>query len=105
VSRTFRIEDIGLNRSAHASKGLASEGYRLALGDLPSNQAKLQSVVDTCVDVQRKSTTTSGFVPKILSVACDVSSEPQVESLVQIAVSELGGIDVVCPPLLSRARY
>ncbi|KAG9076616.1 hypothetical protein FS749_011570 [Ceratobasidium sp. UAMH 11750] len=74
---------------------LASEGYLLALGDVLSNQNQLQLVVDECIESQRSVMSSHGIVPKVLPVVCDVSSEPQVESLVQTAVKELGGIDVM----------
>ncbi|KAG9120509.1 hypothetical protein FRC07_003956 [Ceratobasidium sp. 392] len=75
---------------------LASEGYQLALGDLLSSQNQLQLVVDECIEIQRSSVASSqGAIPRTLAVVCDVSSESQVESLVQRAVEELDGIDVM----------
>jgi NAD(P)-dependent dehydrogenase (short-subunit alcohol dehydrogenase family) len=64
------------------------------LGDLPSNE-QLASVAGECSRIQR-GLETPGFVPQVYHRPCDVSVESQVESLVQVAVSELGGIDVVC---------
>ncbi|KAG8756664.1 hypothetical protein FRC12_010493 [Ceratobasidium sp. 428] len=74
---------------------LASEGYQLALGDLLSNQNQLQLVIDECTNIQRSTRSSQGIIPRTLAVVCDVSSEPQVESLVQTAVRDLGGIDVM----------
>ncbi|KAG8725053.1 hypothetical protein FRC09_009327 [Ceratobasidium sp. 395] len=76
------------------AQGLAAKGYLLALADLPSKQNELQSTVSECIEVQRN-VISPGFISKVLPVFCDVSNESQVEALVQTAVTELGGIDVM----------
>ncbi|KAG8756665.1 hypothetical protein FRC12_010494 [Ceratobasidium sp. 428] len=76
------------------AQGLAAKGYLLALADLPSKQNELQSTVSECIEIQRN-VISPGFISKVLSVFCDVSNESQVEALVQTAVTELGGIDVM----------
>lgn len=86
------------NSSAHLKcylvPELASEGYSLALGDVLSQQDGLKGVADECTKLQ-KASTVSGIEPKIYYGSCDVTVESQVELLVQKAVDELGGIDVV----------
>lgn len=72
----------------------ASEGYSLALGDLSSNQERLEGVANECIELQ-KASAVQGVEPKVYYGSCDVSVESQVESLVQKAVDEFGGIDVV----------
>ncbi|QRV93974.1 Enoyl-(Acyl carrier protein) reductase [Ceratobasidium sp. AG-Ba] len=76
------------------AQALAAKGYLLALGDIPSKENELQTVVSECTEIQRN-TISPGFISKILPVLCDVTKESQVEALVQTAVSELGGIDVM----------
>lgn len=73
---------------------LASEGYLLALGDLSSNQSQLGQVASECSTIQR-GLDIPGFTPQVYHYPCDVSVESQVESLVQAAVTTLGGIDVM----------
>jgi NAD(P)-dependent dehydrogenase (short-subunit alcohol dehydrogenase family) len=72
---------------------LASEGYSLALGDLSSKQDHMKDVASECIKLQKIAAL--GVEPKLYYGPCDVSVESQVESLVQKAVDELGGIDVV----------
>ncbi|KAG9122289.1 hypothetical protein FRC07_001404 [Ceratobasidium sp. 392] len=76
------------------AQALAAKGYLLALGDLPSKQRELESTVRECIETQQ-SVISPGFVSKVIPVLCDVSNESQVEALVQTAVTELGGIDVM----------
>ena len=73
---------------------LASEGYLLALGDLASNQTQLGQVASECTIIQ-KGLDIPGFTPQVYHCSCDVAVESQVGSLVQAAVTTLGGIDVV----------
>lgn len=80
----------GIGRAIALS--LASYGYSLALGDVSSNQQRLKQVAEECTELQ-KATSTQGL--KIYYGPCDVSIESQVESLVEAAVKELGGIDVM----------
>ncbi|CEL60782.1 hypothetical protein RSOLAG1IB_04021 [Rhizoctonia solani AG-1 IB] len=72
---------------------LASEGYSLALGDIASNQKRLEEVAAECTEVYKR-TTTDGVGPIVYFGPCDVTSEPQVQALVQAAVEKLGGIDL-----------
>ncbi|KAF8756960.1 short chain oxidoreductase [Rhizoctonia solani] len=73
---------------------LASEGYSLALGDITSNQGRLKEVADECTEIY-KNTLAHGAEPKLYYGPCDVTAEPQVQALVQAAVDDLGGIDVM----------
>ncbi|CAE6366258.1 unnamed protein product [Rhizoctonia solani] len=77
-----------------AGQGLASEGYSLALGDVVSNQERLKDVADECIKIH-KSIATQGVEVKLYYGPCDVTAEAQVQSLVDAAVNELGGIDVM----------
>ncbi|CAE6431480.1 unnamed protein product [Rhizoctonia solani] len=72
---------------------LASHGFSVALGDIVSKQQSLKQVADECIEVHK--TSKSSHVLKVYYGPCDVSVESQVESLVEAAVSELGGIDVM----------
>ncbi|CAE6416922.1 unnamed protein product [Rhizoctonia solani] len=76
------------------ARKLASEGYSLALGDIASNQQRLKEVADECAEIY-KNTVTDGIEPKLHYGPCDVTVEPQVQALVQAAVDDLGGIDVM----------
>ena len=65
---------------------LASDGYDLALFDIPVQNSKLeelQSVIPTRYGV------------KVISVMGSVSVEKDVEALVKETVDKLGGLDVV----------
>ncbi|ELU42683.1 short chain dehydrogenase domain-containing protein [Rhizoctonia solani AG-1 IA] len=73
---------------------LASEGYSLALGDITSNQGRLKEVADECTEIC-KNTLAHEAEPKLYYGPCDVTAEPQVQALVQAAVDDLGGIDVM----------
>lgn len=75
------------------ARRLASDGYAVALADLPSNDAALREVVETL----NKS---SGA--RHTSVIADVSDEVQVRDMVEEVVRELGSLDVVrSPPTVS----
>lgn len=69
---------------------LASDGYDLALFDLPSNRAKLEEVVAGIANLKKNAITILG----------DVTKENDVESLVETTVKELGRLDVVRPTTL-----
>ncbi|CAE6419162.1 unnamed protein product [Rhizoctonia solani] len=72
---------------------LASHGHSLALGDVSSNQQRLKQVAGECIELQRAANSTPEL--KVYYGPCDVSVESQVESLVEKAVNELGGIDIM----------
>ncbi|CAE6536411.1 unnamed protein product [Rhizoctonia solani] len=72
---------------------LASHGYSLALGDIASKQQLLKQVTDECIEYQKTSNATNEL--KACFAPCDVSVESQVELLVEKAVKELGGIDIM----------
>ncbi|CAE6453804.1 unnamed protein product [Rhizoctonia solani] len=80
----------GIGRAIALS--LASHGYSVALGDISSNQQRLKQVADECIELQKSNSTDD---LKTYYGACDVSIESQVESLVEAAVNQLGGIDVM----------
>ncbi|EUC64358.1 3-ketoacyl-(acyl-carrier) reductase [Rhizoctonia solani AG-3 Rhs1AP] len=80
----------GIGRAIALS--LASHGYSVALGDISSNQQRLKQVADECIELQKSNSTHD---LKTYYGACDVSIESQVESLVEAAVNQLGGIDVM----------
>ncbi|CAE6415546.1 unnamed protein product [Rhizoctonia solani] len=80
----------GIGRAIALS--LASHGYSLALGDISSNQQRLKQVADECTELQK---TKSTHELKIYYAPCDVSIESQIEALVDAAVKDLGGIDVM----------
>ncbi|CUA66940.1 putative pectate lyase E [Rhizoctonia solani] len=94
----------------HNGSDLASHGYSLALGDIASKQQLLKQVTDECIEYQKTSNATNEL--KACFAPCDVSVESQVELLVEKAVKELGGIDIMVAnagiygavPLLETAK-
>ncbi|KJA29611.1 hypothetical protein HYPSUDRAFT_60468 [Hypholoma sublateritium FD-334 SS-4] len=65
---------------------LASDGYDVVVADLPHQRASMDSVVELIK-------TTTGR--KAIAFDVDVGKEDQVKALVQVAVDELGGLDVM----------
>ena len=65
---------------------LASDGYDVALNDIPSREAMLAT---TAEEVASRG-------PRVHCVLADVSSEKQVETMVSDVVNVFGGLDVVC---------
>jgi NAD(P)-dependent dehydrogenase (short-subunit alcohol dehydrogenase family) len=65
---------------------LASDGYDVALNDIPSREAMLAT---TAKEVASRG-------PRVHCVLADVSSEKQVETMVSDVVNVFGGLDVVC---------
>lgn len=65
---------------------LASDGYDVVVADLPQQRSSVDGVVE-----QIKTTTGR----KAIAFDVDVGKEDQVKALVQVAVDELGGLDVV----------
>jgi NAD(P)-dependent dehydrogenase (short-subunit alcohol dehydrogenase family) len=66
---------------------LASDGYDIALNDLPAQEAALRVTAEEVASRGRR----------VHCVLADVSSETQVETMVSDVVRELGGLNVVCP--------
>ena len=69
---------------------LATDGFDVALNDIPSQEAMLRITADEVASRGRR----------VHCVLADVSSEKQVESMVSDAVRALGGLDVVRPASL-----
>ena len=65
---------------------LASDGYDIALSDIPSKEGMLQGL---------QSEISGKFGRKAICVAADVSIEKDVEALIKETVDKLGGLDVV----------
>ena len=65
---------------------LAKDGYDVALFDLPSNEAQLETV---------KTEISKEHATKAISVLGDVTKEKDVESLVAETVQKLGSLDAV----------
>ncbi|KAF8958849.1 acetoin reductase family protein [Flammula alnicola] len=65
---------------------LAADGYDVVVADLPHQRSSIDAVVD------RVQATTGR---KAISFEVDVSKEDQVKALVQAAVEQLGGLDVM----------
>ncbi|CAE6457326.1 unnamed protein product, partial [Rhizoctonia solani] len=91
VFQAFRLQFTRIGREIALK--LASHGYSLALGNVSSNQQRLKQVADECTEIQKDSNLS--HKPKTCYGPCDVSVELQVESLVERAVNELGGINVM----------
>jgi NAD(P)-dependent dehydrogenase (short-subunit alcohol dehydrogenase family) len=72
---------------------LATDGFDIALNDIPSHEAMLAITAEEVASRGRR----------IHCVLVDVSSEKQVETMVSDVVSALGGLDVVCTASLSRS--
>ncbi|KAJ7496470.1 hypothetical protein FB451DRAFT_1019436 [Mycena latifolia] len=64
---------------------LAHDGYDVALNDLPSNLAQLESIQATIGTLERRS----------IIVLADVSSEEGVKKMIETAVVALGSLDVM----------
>lgn len=65
---------------------LASDGYDVVVADLPRQRSSIDAVVDHIK-------TTTGR--KAIKFEFDVTKEEEVKALVQAAVEQLGGLDVV----------
>lgn len=72
---------------------LASDGHSVVLSDLPSKKAALASVRQQCADIYKSHPQGSSLAA--LQLECDVTSEDQVNNLVNTTVKELGGINVM----------
>lgn len=72
---------------------LASDGFRVALNDLPSKREQLDAVAQ---DIDRKYGLESFVAP------ADVSQEVQVKEMVELSSKALGGLNVVSH---SRERW
>lgn len=64
---------------------LADDGFDIAVNDLPSQQSALDSLVEEINAKGRKA----------FAVPADVSQEEQVKEMVESAVKNLGGLNVV----------
>lgn len=64
---------------------LAADGYDIVVSDIAPQQAKMNEVVSV---IQAKG-------GKAISVVADVTSEADVDNLVQKAVAEFGGLNIV----------
>ena len=64
---------------------LASDGFDVAVDDIPSNLLLLEGVVDEIKAMGRKA----------IALTSDVSKEDEVKAMVEQTVSELGRLDVV----------
>lgn len=73
---------------------LATDGFDVALNDIPSHEDMLQITAKEVASRGRR----------IHCVVADVSSEKQVESMVSDVVRALGGLDVVCTVSLQRSN-
>lgn len=65
----------------------------MVLGDLPINQDALGLVKEECAKVHKSISGRSSL--ESLHMACDVTVEDQVNSLVDTAVNKLGGLEVL----------
>ena len=72
---------------------LASDGFDIALNDVPSHEAMLRITAEEVASRGRRAH----------CVLADVSSEKQVENMVSDVVHTLGGLDVVCAASLLRS--
>ena len=71
---------------------LVKDGYKVALNDLPLQSSELESLHS---DLSRSGNET--FVS-----TADVSVESEVKAMINDVVSNMGGLDVVCPLLPSE---
>jgi NAD(P)-dependent dehydrogenase (short-subunit alcohol dehydrogenase family) len=72
---------------------LASDGFDVALNDIPSHEAMLGITAEEVASRGRR----------VHRVLADVGSEKQVETMVSDVVRALGGLDVVCTASLRRS--
>jgi NAD(P)-dependent dehydrogenase (short-subunit alcohol dehydrogenase family) len=68
---------------------LASDGFDIAINDIPTREAMLAIVAKEITSLGRR----------VHCVLADVSSEKQVENMVSDVVNTFGGLDVVCTGL------
>lgn len=72
---------------------LASDGYSVVVSDLPNKKGPLTAVQQQCADIYKSHPQGSSLTA--LQVECDVTVESQVDNLVDTAVKELGGLNVM----------
>jgi len=72
---------------------LASDGFDVALNDIPSRKAMLAVTAEEVASCG----------PRVHCVLADVSSEKQVETMVSDVVNVFGGLDVVCTESLPHS--
>ena len=85
---TGASQGIGRSIALH----LASDGFDIALNDIPTREAMLKITAEEVASRGRRTQ----------CVLFDVSSEKQVETMVSDVVRTLGGLDVVCAASLPR---
>lgn len=73
----------GIGRAA--ALRLASDGFDVAINDVPAREAMLANVAKEIASLGRR----------MHCVLADVSSEKQVESMISDVVNKFGGLDVV----------
>ncbi|OAX38617.1 NAD(P)-binding protein [Rhizopogon vinicolor AM-OR11-026] len=71
---------------------LAQDGFDVALNDLLAKNAVLE---DLAVELQRGGESGGSYLPKTCVVACDVTKEDEVKSMIHTAVDVLGSLDVM----------
>lgn len=75
---------------------LATDGYDIALNDIPANILQLESVVQEILELADPVDADTGKIKnRALVVAADVSSEEDVKNMVAQCVQELGSLDIV----------
>ena len=74
---------------------LASDGFDVALNDIPSREAMLATTAEEVASRGRR----------VHCVLADVSSEKQVETMVSDVVNIFGGLDVVCTAFPAPLQY
>jgi NAD(P)-dependent dehydrogenase (short-subunit alcohol dehydrogenase family) len=73
---------------------LATDGFDIALNDIPSHEAMLGITAEEVASQGRR----------VYCVLVDVSSEKQVETMFSDVVRALGGLDVVCTASLPQHK-
>lgn len=84
---------------------LASDGYSVALNDLPSNIAALEAVADKIDAIPDKESHPGWVEKKVIIVCADVSDESQVEKMVEGCVAQMGRLDIVSLPCSSYLPF
>ena len=78
---------------------LAKDGYKVALNDLPSAKANLESLQEEIGSLRKETTKLD-----TLLVMGDVSAEEEVQGMVNSCVENLGGLDVVSSQSRSQSN-
>ena len=97
LPRTAIITGAGQGIGRSIALRLASEGFNIVLNAIEST---LHGIVQVASEITATKSADGGTAVGVVCVAGDVSVEADVEKVIERAVAEFGGVDVV-----SRSRF